>query len=69
MKCKTCAEYGSAFCKECQREEVAANAVAQGGVDMNPDGKAREYRAYDKRYRKDKPPVILKRFKSMVDGK
>jgi hypothetical protein len=44
------------------KEEPAGNAVAQGGVDMNPTGKPVTYRAYDKRTKKDKSPVILKRF-------
>ena len=51
-----------------QKEEVPANAIARGGVDMAPNMGPR-FRAHDvtdKRYKKDKIPRVLRRFKSYI---
>ena len=64
------------------KEDVPANAVAQGGVDMAPDmgwrktlkkkrkdKKIKEIVAIDKRYTKEAgQPVLLKRFRSVMDN-
>ena len=51
-----------------QKEEVPANAIARGGVDMAPNMGPR-FKAHDvtdKRYRKDKIPKVLRRFRSFI---
>ena len=51
-----------------QKEEVPANAIARGGVDMAPNMGPR-FKAHDvtdKRLKKDKIPRILRRFKSYI---
>tara|TARA_Y100001958_G_scaffold127222_1_gene95091 strand:- start:265 stop:870 length:606 start_codon:yes stop_codon:yes gene_type:complete len=51
-----------------QKEEVPANAIARGGVDMAPNMGPR-FKAHDvtdKRYKKDKIPRVLRRFKSYI---
>ena len=54
--------------KPTQKEEVPGNAIARGGVDMAPNMGPR-FKAHDvtdKRYRKDKIPKVLRRFKSYI---
>ena len=45
-------------------EDAPANAVAHGGVDMNPTGKARKM---DKRMRYH-PDTMFRRSKNILDG-
>ena len=54
--------------KPTQKEEVPGNAIARGGVDMAPNMGPR-FKAHDvtdKRYKKDKIPRVLRRFKSYI---
>ena len=54
--------------KPTQKEEVPGNAIARGGVDMAPNMGPR-FKAHDvtdKRYRKDKIPKVLRRFRSFI---
>ena len=50
------------------KEDVPGNAIGQGGVDMAPNmgPRIKTIDVTDKRYRKDKTPVILKRFRTHV---
>tara|TARA_R110002153_G_scaffold40415_4_gene115734 strand:+ start:535 stop:756 length:222 start_codon:yes stop_codon:yes gene_type:complete len=73
MNCEDCTEWGSAFCKDCLKENAPANNAGGGGVNMNPTGKPRKklvttIDVTDRRYRKDKPPV-LRRFKTFMKEK
>ena len=54
--------------KPVQKEDIPGNAVGQGGVDMAPNmgPKLKAIDVTDKRYRKDKTPVVLKRFRTHV---
>ena len=54
--------------KPTQKEEVPGNAIARGGVDMAPNmgPKFKAYDVTDKRYKKDKIPRVLRRFKSYI---
>ena len=54
--------------KPTQKEEVPGNAIARGGVDMAPN-MGPSFKAHDvtdKRYRKDKIPKVLRRFRSFI---
>jgi hypothetical protein len=50
-------------------EEVPGNAVGQGGVDMAPNAgpRLKVMNVTDRRRRKDKQPVMLKRFRKYVE--
>ena len=48
-------------------EEVPGNAIGQGGVDMAPNAGPRLKVMNDRRRRKDKQPVMLKRFRKYVE--
>ena len=52
-------------------EDAPGNAVAQGGVDMAPNmgPKIKAINVTDRRRRKDKQPVMLKRFRTYMDEK
>ena len=52
-------------------EDVPGNAIGQGGVDMAPNmgPRVRSINVTDRRRRKDKHPVLLKRFKKYWDEK
>ena len=51
-------------------EEMPGNAVAQGGVNMAPNmgPKMKAINVTDRRRRKDKQPVMLKRFRTYMDS-
>ena len=51
------------------KEDAPTNSVAGGGVDIAPNAgpKFKEISVTDRRRRKDKPPVILKRFRKFID--
>mgnify|MGYP006125903931 CR=1 FL=1 len=51
-------------------EEVPGNAVGQGGVDMAPNmgRRLKTVNVTDRRRRKDKHPVMLKRFRSYTEA-
>lgn len=69
-RCKDCAEYGSEFCKHCEeflKEDAPTNAVAQGAVALPPDAKFKPQSVVDRRRRKDKEPVLLKRFRQYIE--
>ena len=54
--------------KPTQKEEVPGNAISRGGVDMAPNMGPR-FKAHDvtdKRYKKDKIPKVLRRFRSYI---
>ena len=67
QECKDCVEYGSEFCKDCLKEELGMTAASAGiphdTKDMGPKN------VTDKRRRKDRPPVVLKRFRKYMDDK
>ena len=50
-------------------EEVPGNAIGQGGVDMAPNAgpRLKVMNVTDRRRRKDKQPVMLKRFRKYVE--
>ena len=50
-------------------EEVPGNAIGQGGVDMAPNmaRRLKTVNVTDRRRRKDKPPVMLKRFRHFAE--
>ena len=50
-------------------EEVPGNAVAQGGVNMAPNmgPRVKAISVTDRRRRKDKQPIMLKRFRTYMD--
>ena len=50
--------------EETQKEDAPANAVAHGGVDMNPTGRPRKM---DKRMRYH-PDSMFRRTKKLTDG-
>ena len=52
-------------------EEIPGNAVGQGGVNMAPNAgpRIKAINVTDRRRRKDKQPVMLKRFRTFVDEK
>jgi len=53
----------------CVPEDVPGNAVAQGGVNMAPNmgPKMKAINVTDRRRRKDKQPVMLKRFRTHAE--
>ena len=54
------------------REEMAGaptNSVAAGGVAMPPDAKYKPQIVIDRRRKKDKQPVLLKRFRKHIEEK
>ena len=57
--------------KSSTNEEVPGNAVGQGGVNMAPNmgPRIKAMNVTDRRRRKDKQPVMLKRFRTFVDEK
>ena len=57
--------------KSSTNEEVPGNAVGQGGVNMAPNmgPRVKAISVTDRRRRKDKQPVMLKRFRTFVDEK
>ena len=54
--------------KSSTNEEVPGNAVGQGGVDMAPNAgpRIKAINVTDRRRRKDKQPVMLKRFREYM---
>ena len=49
-------------------EDAPTNAVAHGKVPMGPFGKRPDVvDVTDKRRKKDKPPVVLKRFRAYIN--
>jgi len=52
-------------------EEMPGNAVGQGGVNMAPNmgPRIKAMNVTDRRRRKDKQPVMLKRFRNYVEEK
>ena len=52
-------------------EEVPGNAIGQGGVDMAPNmaRRLKTINVTDRRRRKDKQPVMLKRFRNYTEAK
>ena len=50
-------------------EDVPGNAIGQGGVDMAPNAgpRLKVMNVTDRRRRKDKQPVMLKRFRKYVE--
>ena len=61
----------TATAKKSTNEEVPGNAVGQGGVNMAPNmgPRVKAISVTDRRRRKDKQPVMLKRFRTFVDEK
>ena len=55
--------------KSSTNEEVPGNAVAQGGVNMAPNmgPRVKAINVTDRRRRKDKQPIMLKRFRTYMD--
>lgn len=67
-ECKDCVEYGSEFCKHCLQEEMMTTGdagIPQDTKNMGPRFKART--VVDKRRKKDKHPVLLKRFRKYME--
>jgi len=68
-------EYGPYFkerkLKKPTNEEVPGNAVGQGGVNMAPNAgpRIKAINVTDRRRRKDKQPVMLKRFRTHLEDK
>lgn len=50
------------------KEDAPTNSVAGGGVSLPPDARFKPINVTDKRRRKDKPPVMLKRFKPFSEA-
>ena len=50
-------------------EEIPGNAVGQGGVNMAPNMglRIKSINVTDRRRRKDKQPIMLKRFRKYID--
>lgn len=50
------------------KEDAPTNSVAAGGVDMAPNTgpRVKEISVTDKRRRKDRQPVLLKRFRKFI---
>ena len=59
----------TATAKKSTNEEVPGNAVAQGGVNMAPNmgPRVKAISVTDRRRRKDKQPIMLKRFRTYMD--
>jgi len=51
------------------KEDAPTNSIAHGGVDMAPNTgpRVKEISVTDKRRRKDKHPVLLKRFRKFIN--
>lgn len=68
-QCENCVEWGSEFCKDCLKEEAPANSTASipnpKTTAMGPRFKA--HNVTDRRRRKDKNPVVLKRFRKHME--
>ena len=67
-ECKDCAEYASEFCKDCLQEEMMTTAdagIPQDTKNMGPKFKPKN--VTDRRRRKDKTPVLLKRFRKYME--
>ena len=68
-ECKDCAEYASEFCKDCLKEELgmttASAGIPQDTKNMGPRFKTQN--VTDRRRRKDKHPVVLKRFRKYME--
>lgn len=66
--CKNCAEYGSEFCKYCLQEEMMTTGdagIPQDTKNMGPRFKPKT--VTDRRRKKDKHPVLLKRFRKYME--
>ncbi len=50
------------------KEDAPTNSIAHGGVDMAPNTgpRVKEISVTDKRRRKDRQPVLLKRFRKFI---
>ena len=61
----------TATAKKSTNEEVPGNAVGQGGVNMAPNmgPRIKAMNVTDRRRRKDKQPVMLKRFRTYLEDK
>ena len=70
-ECKDCVEYGSEFCQDCLKEELGMTA-ASAGIPQDTKNMGPKFKAHnitDRRRRKDKTPVVLKRFRKYMDDK
>ena len=52
------------------KEDAPTNSIAHGGVDMAPNAlpKPKEISVTDKRHSQKTQPVLLKRFRKLVEG-
>ena len=67
-ECKDCVEYASEFCKDCLKEEMttaASAGIPADTKDMGPRLKPKT--VTDRRRKKDKHPVLLKRFRKYME--
>lgn len=65
-ECKDCAEYASEFCKDCLKEEMTTTAAIPNPADTAMGPKFKTHNVTDRRRRKDKVPVVLKRFRKYM---
>jgi hypothetical protein len=66
-ECKDCAEYASEFCKDCLKEEMTTTASIPNPADTAMGPRFKPKTVVDKRRKKDKNPVLLKRFRKYME--